>query len=284
MTSLREKKLCFSVTGKFLTDLGRKLWADDQDPEKALDLLKTAFPDMPQSVVMSVLLGEKKLTGDSNIGIEVEDDNQSITECGHDLGLKSTFKRLRDKIDMLEDRIQMAEHVTEFVPSPKGMVEVPSRRTTRYEKQTGGHIGLKADIDLEKIPHRKIHPLRKKESMLCPARETERANIGLEVEVEPPLPPPPDPQSAITQDEGWLSPEGKFYPCAYGEHINLATRLGLNSIQMEKTGWLKVQQGKVFFSDLFGQTEPTQSQRDKVFDYYMKQGQELPSWMKPEDN
>lgn len=277
--------LCFTITGEFLTDLSRKLWADDGEPEKGLKILETAFPDMPRAVMFSVLLGEKKLIGDSNTGIEVEDDNQVVTECGNDLRLESTFKRLREKIDGLEDRVQMAEHITEFVPSPVGMIEVPTRRTNRYMKQIGGgHIGLKKDVNLEKIPYRKIEPIRKYESMSCPARQVERENLGLEVEVEPPLPPPPEPKNEITQDEGWLSPEGKFYFCVYGGHISLANRLGLNSVQMEKMGWLKVQGGKVFFSPLFGQEEPTQSQRDIVFDWYKKQGFELPGWMKPEND
>jgi hypothetical protein len=267
---------CFVISGEFLTDLSRKLWADDREPEKALHLLESAFPDMSSSIIMSILIGEQKLVGDSNIGITIESDNQTHTEYGHDLKAESIFKHFREKIDELEDQFQMAAHITEFVPSAKGLIEVPTRRTNRYIRPAGEPIALKRDVDLEKIPYRESCPIRKMESMFCPTRETERNNLGLETSLDP-----PEAFNEITQDNGWLSPEGKFYPCSYGQHVEIAIRLGFDSIQIEKLGYLKVQNSQVFLSTLYN-NEPSQSQRDIIFDYYKITGYSLPFWMLPE--
>lgn len=46
------------------------------------------------------------------------------------------------------------------------------------------------------------------------------------------------------QDEdwliGWLSPEGRHYPCGHCEHTTLARYLGSNELLLEGTGWAKI--------------------------------------------
>lgn len=39
---------------------------------------------------------------------------------------------------------------------------------------------------------------------------------------------------------GWLSPEGRHYPCDHGDHSLLADYLGGNELFLEATGWVKV--------------------------------------------
>ena len=39
---------------------------------------------------------------------------------------------------------------------------------------------------------------------------------------------------------GWLSPEGRHYPCSHCEHIILAQHLGSGEIRLESDGWVKV--------------------------------------------
>ena len=39
---------------------------------------------------------------------------------------------------------------------------------------------------------------------------------------------------------GWLSREGRFYPCHYGEHSTLASALGGTEFGFENKGWVKV--------------------------------------------
>lgn len=43
-------------------------------------------------------------------------------------------------------------------------------------------------------------------------------------------------------DNGWLSPEGDLYRCAYWEHVGLAyDLLGCSDDELFKAGWLKLQ-------------------------------------------
>ena len=39
---------------------------------------------------------------------------------------------------------------------------------------------------------------------------------------------------------GWLSPEGRHYPCSHCEHLILAQHLGGGELFLETTGWIKV--------------------------------------------
>ena len=56
------------------------------------------------------------------------------------------------------------------------------------------------------------------------------------------------PITALKLSEGWLSPEGEFYPCDYGEHEGLATRItavrygALTGAEALRRQWIKVQQ------------------------------------------
>jgi hypothetical protein len=255
------------------------------------------------------LTGEKKLIGDSDEGIELVDDGTKVSENGFPLDLSSLIQRFRDKEDKLEDEVQFFSRNTELVASPKGLVEVPRRRTKRYEKLGRAPVvGLKEGVDLEKIPHRECTPRVKAEKMMSPESRLKRREQGLEPgpeleedgpynalgvpydmlkdQDEPPS-PPPEPEYEITADCGWLSPDGKFYRCAYMEHISLAIRLGMDEVRLEKLGWVKVQENK-FWGDLLCEggerAKVTQKQRDLVFDYCTKNGLQLPSWMAPEED
>ena len=57
-------------------------------------------------------------------------------------------------------------------------------------------------------------------------------------------PEPPEPMDTITSKLGWLSPEGKFYPCKYGHHAEVAYSLGLaehsGDHSCEPAGWIRV--------------------------------------------
>jgi hypothetical protein len=57
---------------------------------------------------------------------------------------------------------------------------------------------------------------------------------------------PPIPAASMTLSEGWISPEGVFYDCAYGEHTFLASHIGHSFYghdrgerEIEKT-WVRV--------------------------------------------
>ena len=46
---------------------------------------------------------------------------------------------------------------------------------------------------------------------------------------------------------GWLSPEGRHYPCRNTEHLFLATKLGGSEYMLETMGWVKVALSDTYF-------------------------------------
>lgn len=308
--AMRECQAHFTVTGEFLTQISRQLWADERQPEKAINLLKEGLHGITMEQVLAILTGSKKLVGDSSDpqGAEMVDDDATVSENGFPLGIKDLIARFREREDKLEDEVQFFSQNTELVPSPKGLVEVPRRRTKIYHKTTGARVDLKEDVDLEKIPHRECTPRVKAEKMFSPESQLRRVEQGLEpgteaaealasgttvynmLEEPPPPPPPPPAEAEISTDCGWLAPDGRFYACSYGAHLDLAHRLnehvekGNSELRLEKLGWAKIQSGQVLLGNYDRETCVTQTQRDRIFDWYTKTGREFPFWMLPEED
>lgn len=265
-----ERKLCFTVTGEFLTSISRKLWADDGEPEKAIGVLEAAFPGMSKETMFGVVTGSKKLTGDSNVGISVEADGVTKSDCGNDLSLERVLGRFRRVLDEEKDWREMATDQTAIVPSPKGPIKVPFGRTVLSPK--GGRRFKGEWSALETVPHKVYSPVERRSDFFSDQTNLQRQRQGIAEAEKPAL---PEPERSITQDDGWLAPDGKFYPCAYGEHNELAWRLDMYSREMEQLGWIKVQEGK-FFWDYTRPFSPTQPQIDAVFDFCHAHGVRVP--------
>ena len=84
---------------------------------------------------------------------------------------------------------------------------------------------------------------------------------------------------------GWLSPDGKFYPCQWMEHIWVARVLLYDMFgeegrdkdegKLEDMGWIKISQGNAFEPP---RRRATTRQRNLVFDYFAEQGKPIPFW------
>lgn len=255
-------KCPFTVTGEFLTDLSRTLWADEGEPEKALRILEAAFPEMSKSTMFEVLVGKQRLDGDSNAGITLQPDDEPVSQHGNERALEAVLRKFRDQADEGEDWKQMATGQTRIVPSPKGRVEVPVRRTRNN----------RLNADLVNIPYREADAEVLRKKFYDTDTNRQRCEQGIE---EAESPSPPKPKRSITTATGWLSPGGKFYPCAYGCHHEVAFRLGYREPMLEKLGWVKLQNGN-FFWDFTTHFEPTQRQIDLVFDYCRENHLPLP--------
>ena len=266
----------FRIEGEWLTDLVRSLWADEGEPEKAINILQAAFPTMEQGDMVAILTGSKQLTGmsDDENGLDLVPDTTTESKYGNSLGLKQRFSvlqaALKEKTEEAADMTQFAVHDTVGVPSAKGLVVVPRRRT-RMGGLTGSQVYLDPDVDLETIPHYECRailgmPYGTKDGSLD---ETEKKGLrGLwEAKEEEKPGPPPEPFYTITTDTGWLSPDGKFYPCAYQGHVSLAYELGFDVHRLETFGWLKFQRSDIFWNFLDGKFKPTQQQIDLVWDW-----------------
>lgn len=104
--------------------------------------------------------------------------------------------------------------------------------------------------------------------------------------VTPPPPPQPDPTLSVLN--AWIDPKGTFYPCpAYGKHQEIAAAFGdKTSLQLEKEGWIKIQNSKegwgaegLSFEDVVWDIDyqPTQAQIDTVFGWCQKHNRKFPN-------
>jgi hypothetical protein len=90
--------------------------------------------------------------------------------------------------------------------------------------------------------------------------------------------PPPDSYDYVYSDSGWLSPEGKFYPCGYMEHVSLLGSLDLTQGAAEKAGWVKFGGGSIYGFLWDHQAKPTEIQKKLTRDWCLTTHTELPSW------
>lgn len=89
----------------------------------------------------------------------------------------------------------------------------------------------------------------------------------------------------ILSGNGWLSPDGVYYPCKFQEHLKSAEDICSiffsSNIEkdkeslLEKCGWVKVSAGEVYFIVF-----PNQTQKNLIFDWYTEQKKELPRFFK----
>jgi hypothetical protein len=128
--SATEQTICFKITGEYLTDLTRSLYADEGEPSKAIKILKDAFPEMPDSQIFSILSGEKKLIGDSSIGMDLVDDQTKKSKHGNELGFGSLLNKLQKNKEHVRD-LQAVNDLYSgnklvLSGSPFGLVQIPA--------------------------------------------------------------------------------------------------------------------------------------------------------------
>ena len=241
---IKEETVCFVIEGEFLTNLTRQLWADEGKPEKAFGILESAFPKMRKSLMFSILIGEKKLIGDSSKGCELVADDTETSPCGNSLSLESVVVKFKKKIKADEEwiRIVARDNIKEM--------EIEERRREKLSK------------DKDYLDN------YVKSQEIIKEREAKREK-----------PKPPKARHIIDNDHGWLSPNGKFYPCGYGEHILLADHLGFEERELEKKQWMKLQRGDCFLPE---NEKPSQKQRDMIFDWFTARKKSLPWWFEEE--
>lgn len=86
-----------------------------------------------------------------------------------------------------------------------------------------------------------------------------------------------------TYSAGWISPKGKFYPCAYGHHRGLSKKISANIYDtiedtervLEKNGWIKIyKNGVIGWDDLEKDLIDvlTDKQKEVLFDLSMIEG------------
>lgn len=298
---MQSETVHFVVTGEFITEKARDFWNDEDDPERALTLLESVR-GLSESQRLDVIEGRSKLIGDSSKGIQIVPDQKKGKV------LKEIVKKLkaeRDEArDERDDLVQMAIGDTVGFGSPTGLRQVPRRKTEQrtYSGTRQATLGdyefddVLADPETPVVAGRGTKPLRIW-TQSEPSGYFRRLSEGggdpeddePEEEEKRPAPPPAEDKIRRNDSEGaqgWVSPEGKFYPCGYAQHALTAWKLGLTdnpqNHSIEISGWarLGVTGGEQYFFGehvLFGEKV-----RATIKAYCLEQKIELPYWLREE--
>ncbi len=111
--------------------------------------------------------------------------------------------------------------------------------------------------------------------------EAYRAKVKAELVIE----------DRITGNTGWVSPEGKFYPCGYSQHARVAWALGFcDHPQMhgvKPPGWIRMGMngslGQYIHEDHDSPDPPTKVQKDLVRAFCKERGISKPWWLENAD-
>lgn len=90
----------------------------------------------------------------------------------------------------------------------------------------------------------------------------------------------PKPDKKLLSAHGYLLPSGKLYGCPYYGHIKLADALGKTQAEVERDGWIKLQNGHWWENST---TEPTREQVGTIMDWCKQHGVQPPDWMGPKE-
>lgn len=297
-------KMTMGIDGAWLTNLVRQVWVEG-DMAKAMDILNSGFPDMPETTKLAICMGKKKLVGVNNM--RLEDDNVTESHGIKILTMAEQLKKREAELDKreaeLKYRAEMETDEVEYLPSPYGRVKVPNSML-QYGPRSGG-VGycysLKDDVTWEyfedlfpgvvaeaRLKTQQAMEGRRQDDILRvmgmdPARVKAAKEAVLESIMEPQPEGPPEPDTEFESLNGWLSPDGTFYGCGFMGHVGLAFRLGSSEGRMEKS-WVKVQDAQEpqaitprFGNDFFvPDNGVTQAQYDAMFAWCEKHGRKLP--------
>ena len=299
-------KLHFSVSGEYITNIARQVWVEGE-LDKAIKIMGDVI-GLPDADKMAVIQGKKKLVGDSDVGISLEDDN--VTECCgiKILSYEEEFAKQRAKVRRakLEARITMEilNRDGENIASPWGLLFVPrslldwrvsigsGRRY--FIKPRDGEVGMDTWERFERefsglvdeARDRADKFRRKMVNGYVPSINgsvnTEQLLDNFLEESNKEIKTSPD--ASLVGLNGWIFPDGKFYSCGFMGHIRLADALGSTEGKLEED-CVKVQDCKEPLAVIprDGGNFPhiplkgvTQAQFDTMWGWCQKHGRELP--------
>lgn len=169
--------LCFVVHGDFLTDLCRTLWADEDNPVKALRILD-CLHEMTEEIAIRILTGKAKLVGNSSDGVFLEADNQEVSKHGNPLDLVRKMQRMMFQAEegrfLMQARAQLKSGNIKFTGSPWGGIFLPS---CVWERLTSGAWHWD---DVEGWNREGLFPKNEREAKSWKKRATEVEDIETE--------------------------------------------------------------------------------------------------------
>lgn len=256
--SIRTVKAHFTITGAFVTQHARKLWAEGQAAE-ALRFLVEDMEGMNEETALLICTGKKKLVGrDSDINLE----NDKATTDSRDIPLPSAIEVFMRKDFKVKEAERDLNVVLGIARDTEEAWDMPP-------------VGKMPRIEMQTIWDRKKPTVE----------QQQEANLILDGMIQEMIDRTsgedkgePEPDLALEAESGWLSPEGDLYPCHYRGHINLANRLGDGEFALESSGWLKLSARRWYNADY---NKPvTQKQFDSIVEWCAKHKAKIEDWIK----
>lgn len=286
-------EITFKIEGEWLTQHCRSLWTREDKADIALRTLLDSLIGINYDQALGILDGRYRLVGDSNEGINMVPDTDR-----HDLptliDVLSKLKKERDEaLDDLADLQQLHIGETVEIASPVGLCHIPRRRA----HFNGKYNVLKDDCELDTLrdeyrlegigndPTNKCIKYYKRDARWSfDEQKTKFASYHGDTkeyhEEEDDTEPPLEIHDSIISNTGWLSPDGKFYPCGHMEHNYIAYRLDKSQVDLERGGWVKLSNGDIFGFLWGGVVTPTEIQRCMLYDFCSLNKVKLPYFLR----
>jgi len=199
----------FAVSGEWVTNHARNLWVEGT-PEYALHFMSVSFPKMTEEQRIKICCGKMKLTGVDRLGLE--EDNTTMHGKHKLMTIEEYFKYKNDTIKELQAALD------------KSGIKEPRVRKTRAERLAEKAALRDRDpVYGDMIANMPLHLQAAATALFAPRLEG-----------------PPKIDREMNGMNGWLSPDGKFYPCAFMGHGRLADALNSTEAELEKA-WVKIQ-------------------------------------------
>lgn len=219
----RTRTLHMTITGDAITEQCRRMWATEKNPDGAMRVLSAAAPHLDEATKMDIVLGKKKISGENSKCFIEEDDSITDLNGMRLLSLAEMFSEQKAKTIKLDDenkdlRDQNREMC--FIVDKVKEEEREEEEKEQFRKDTK-LMGLGASSMMAMIPGFAAA----QEAILNPETGKPKADPKLEGK------------------NGWITPAGKFFPCKFMGHVNLADRLGMTEADIEKSH-VKVQDSK----------------------------------------
>lgn len=298
----------FQIHGDFITDHCRSL-IEEGKPKNAWLILTEGLPGITTEQAAEVLTGRKKLEGVNDVDL-VDDDAgaessaefiaQIMEDAQEGIRLRKLLENFRNMAGLCHKAYNPPRDYRGNAKrgSPAGLIDeaviknmlggdqVPNLLMQVFppftEKEFDEYFEKNQD-DLYNLVS-EVHPWTRTSGAEDMARRT-----GLPKKVVDAVMNPPEPQKKPKtgdikkEDNGWILPDGKFYPCGFMGHGQLACDLGMANSDRgaEDLGWVRCGLSEMDGSRnirIKDGKEPTQAQINKIDLYCEANDMELPSW------
>jgi len=268
----------FSIDGEWLTDFIRTGWSEGRY-QWAMDTLDAS--GCPAEYHNDVLRGNLKMVGVNELYIAKDDWQPDLDMC-HQCSYPDPDEIFQLASEGEKYKKLYFERLRLDFYSAKKQIQRKANGDGYYYIRTFPEEFIRTlpivDQDFWRLAHREVGA-----SPVLSIPGVPTLDEYMEHQRELSTKAAPEPDTEFKAEFGWITPVGKFYPCAWYEHDWLADVLGKTVGEAEAAGWIRVgrrDMGKGMLFVTAPQKEATQRQIDSVWGWCKKHDVRIPEWMK----